>query len=103
MFEETNGGITITLFKKADGSHSETIRKPFGNNSEAIRKQFGKEIAHAFEVITKHPDYSAEQIAGEISKTARTVEKYIAKLKAAGFLKRQGAKLGGYWEIIENE
>ena len=103
MLEETNGGIAITLFKKADGSHSETIRKPFGNNSEAIRKQFGKEIAHAFEVITKHPDYSAEQIAGEISKTARTVEKYIAKLKAAGFLKRQGAKLGGYWEIIENE
>ena len=103
MLEETNGGIAITLFKKADGSHLETIRKPFGNNSEAIRKQFGKEIAHAFEVITKHPDYSAEQIAGEISKTARTVEKYIAKLKAAGFLKRQGAKLGGYWEIIENE
>jgi ATP-dependent DNA helicase RecG len=103
MLEEINGGIAITLFKKADGSHSETIRKPFGNNSEAIRKQFGKEIAHAFEVITKHPDYSAEQIASEISKTARTVEKYIAKLKAAGFLKRQGAKLGGYWEIIENE
>lgn len=103
MLEEINGGIAITLFKKADGSHSETIRKPFGNNSEVIRKQFGKEIAHAFEVITKHPDYSAEQIASEISKTARTVEKYIAKLKAAGFLKRQGAKLGGYWEIIENE
>jgi ATP-dependent DNA helicase RecG len=103
MLEEINGGIAITLFKKADGSHSETIRKPFGNNSEVIRKQFGKEIAHAFEIITKHPDYSAEQIAGEISKTARTVEKYIAKLKAAGFLKRQGAKLGGYWEIIENE
>jgi ATP-dependent DNA helicase RecG len=103
MLEEINGGIAITLFKKADGSHSEAIRKPFGNNSEVIRKQFGKEIAHAFEIITKHPDYSAEQIAGEISKTARTVEKYIAKLKAAGFLKRQGAKLGGYWEIIENE
>jgi ATP-dependent DNA helicase RecG len=27
MLEEINGGIAITLFKKADGSHSETIRK----------------------------------------------------------------------------
>jgi ATP-dependent DNA helicase RecG len=103
MLEETNGGIAITLFKKADGKNSETIRKEFGNNSERIRKQFGKAIAHAFEVIAKHPDYSAEQIAAEISKTARTVEKYITKLKDAGILVRKGPKLGGYWEIIENE
>lgn len=101
MLEETNGGIAITLFKKADGKNSETIRKEFGSNSERIRKEFGKEIAHAFEVITKHPDYSAEQIAGEISKTARTVEKYITKLKDAGILVRKGPKLGGYWEIKE--
>ena len=103
MLEETNGGIAITLFKKADGKNSETIRKEFGKNSETIRKQFGKAIAHAFEVIAKHPDYSAEQIAAEISKTARTVEKYITKLKDAGILVRKGPKLGGYWEIIENE
>lgn len=101
MLEETNGGIAITLFKKADGKNSETIRKEFGSNSERIREEFGKAIAHAFEVITKHPDYSAEQIAAEISKTARTVEKYITKLKDAGILVRKGPKLGGYWEIKE--
>ena len=58
-------------------------------------------MAHAFEVIAAHPDYSAAQIATEIGKTARTVEKYIAKLKDAGILVRIGPKLGGYWEIKE--
>lgn len=78
---------------------TERLRKPFGKNSEEIRKEFGKEIARTFEVIANHPDYSAEQIAGEIAKSARTVEKYIAKLKEAGIIVRKGPKLGGYWEI----
>jgi ATP-dependent DNA helicase RecG len=60
-------------------------------------------VKATFDVICKNPEVTAEQIAEIINKTPRTVEKYIAKLKAAGFLKRQGAKLGGYWEIIENE
>ena len=70
-------------------------------SSERIRKEFGKGVARAFEVIALHPDYTAEQIAAEIDKTTRTVEKYIAKLKEAGILIRKGPKLGGYWEIKE--
>ena len=71
------------------------------HNSETIRKEFGKEIANTFEIILKNPIYTAEQIGGEIGKTARTVEKYIAKLKDVGIIKRKGPKLGGYWEINE--
>lgn len=112
LIEETNGGITVTLFNREFGKPSENLRNKFGigseelrdefgKNSERIRKEFGKEVARAFEVIALHPDYTAEQIAAEIDKTARTVEKYIAKLKEAGILIRKGPKLGGYWEIVE--
>ena len=111
LIEETNGGIAVTLFNrefgKASGDlretfgiSSEEVRDEFGMNSERIRKEFGKEVARAFEVIALHPDYTAAQIAAEIDKTARTVEKYIAKLKEAGILLRKGPKLGGYWEIV---
>jgi ATP-dependent DNA helicase RecG len=103
LIEETNGGISVTLFQKEFGKPSEEIRNEFGKNSERIRKEFGKEMARAFEVIALHPDYTAEQIAAEIDKTARTVEKYIAKLKDAGILIRKGPKLGGYWEIKESK
>lgn len=111
LIEETNGGIAVTLFNQEFGKasvdlrdkfgvSSEEIRNEFGKNSERIRKEFGKEVARAFEVIALHPDYTAEQIAAEIDKTARTVEKYIATLKEAGILIRKGPKLGGYWEIV---
>lgn len=67
--------------------------------SERIRKEFGIGPAKAFETIYQHPEFTAEQIANELGKTARTVEKYIAKLKKAGFIVRKGPKLGGYWEV----
>lgn len=103
LIEEKNGGISVTLYKKAVGTKMEPIRKAFGKNTERIRKEFGSEIARTYEVITAHPDYSAAQIAAVIGKTVRSVEKYIAKLKEAGIIKRQGPKLGGRWEINDSE
>ena len=70
-------------------------------NSEWIRNEFGKEIALTFKLIQNQPEITAQQIAEKINKTPRTVEKYIAKLKDAGIIVRQGANLGGYWEIIK--
>ena len=80
----------------------EGLPLPFSiESSEQIRKEFGKEIAHAFEVNALHPDYSATQVAAEIDKTVRRLEKYTAKLKHARILIRIGSKLGDYWEIKE--
>ncbi|MDT3739970.1 MAG: ArsR family transcriptional regulator [Candidatus Kapabacteria bacterium] len=65
-----------------------------------MRKVFGIEIAKAFEIICKYPEYTAQQMAQELDKTPKTVEKYLAKLKDAGIIKRIGPKLGGYWERV---
>lgn len=59
------------------------------------------ELAKAFEIICRHPEFTAEQIAKELDKTSRTVENYLAKLKKAGFIVRKGPKLGGHWEVKE--
>ena len=75
----------------------------FGMISERIRKEFGKDVDSTFRVISKHPEYSAQQIADIIGKTPRTIENYLAKLKDRGIIKRKGAKLGGHWEIIAEE
>ena len=79
------------------------IRKDFGKISERIRNEFGNEIALAFEIIKDHPEFKSQQIAKEISKTPRTVETYLAKLKNAGIITRKGPKLGGHWEITEEK
>jgi predicted HTH transcriptional regulator len=73
----------------------------FGMISERIRKEYGSGLARAFEIIYYNPEFTAEQIAHKLGKTARTVENYIAKLKKAGFIERRGPKLGGHWEILK--
>ena len=37
----------------------------------------------------------------DIDMSSRGVEKQIKKLREAGIIKRNGADLGGYWEIIK--
>jgi DNA-binding transcriptional ArsR family regulator len=99
--KEVHGGIEVTLFNHHPAENSERLRNDFGMISERLRNDFGKDIALAFNVILKHPEYSSQQIANEIGKTSRTVENYLAKLKDAGIIVRKGPKLGGRWEIIE--
>ncbi|MBN2817338.1 MAG: putative DNA binding domain-containing protein [Bacteroidales bacterium] len=99
--KEINGGVEVTIYNHLQPDLSEEFRKDFGRISEKIRKEFGKDAEAAYSVILNHPEFNAIQIANEISKTPRTVENYLAKLKAAGFIVRKGPKLGGYWEIID--
>jgi ATP-dependent DNA helicase RecG len=106
IIKELQGGIEVSIFKSDSNKEllkinsSEQIRNDFGIISERIRKEFGKDAASTFELLILHPEYTAEQIAEEISKTPRTVENYLAKLKQAKIIERKGAKLGGYWEIL---
>lgn len=67
--------------------------------TNSFRNEFGESIQETFEIVVKHPNYSAEQIANETSKTSRTIENHFSKLKAAGIISRKGANLGGFWEI----
>jgi ATP-dependent DNA helicase RecG len=99
--KEMNGGVEVTLFGNPDQTLSEGLEVDFGKISERIRKDFGNELAKAFEIISKHPEYTAEQIAEEFDKTPRTIESYLAKLKKAGFIKRKGPKLGGFWVVLD--
>ena len=81
----------------------EETRNDFGMISERIRNDFGKEVAQTFNIICKEPDLTAKEISQQINKSSRTVENYIAKLKEAGFIERKGAKLGGYWEVLDKK
>ena len=92
QYEAVNEGVN-------SGIVSERFRNDFGMISERIRNDFGTSIQETFEIIVKYPNYSAEQIANETSKTSRTIENHLQKLKEAGYIERMGPKLGGYWEV----
>ena len=58
-------------------------------------------MAQTFDIIYQNPHLTAKEISQQINKSSRTVENYISKLKEVGFIERKGAKLGGYWEILD--
>ena len=100
LIEETNGGISVTLFQKEFGTSSEQVRNKFGTNSEQIRNKFGVQVEETFKVIAENPEYSAKKIAQELNVSPRTVEKHQAKLKDAGVIERVGSTKAGYWKIL---
>lgn len=99
VFTERSGGVLVELLRPSE--KVDVFRNDFGMISERVRKEFGSNVAKAFDFICQHPDASAEEIATELGKTARTIENYIAKLKEGGVIARKGPKLGGHWEIVE--
>ncbi len=95
QFIERSGGILVELRR-----NPETLGHTKERVSERTAEDFGIEQGKSFEIICLHPEFSAEQIADQLDKTPRTIENYIAKLKAVGIIERKGPKLGGHWEVI---
>jgi ATP-dependent DNA helicase RecG len=81
---------------------SEGIRKEFGKNSERIQDEFGKDVLYTFQLIVENKYIKTAEIAAQVGKSTRTIEKYIDKLKNAGIILRKGPKLGGYWDINDD-
>ena len=54
-------------------------------------------------LIKNNPKVSAVEIAKQLGKTSRTVERKIAELKKNNRIKRIGPDKGGFWQIIESE
>jgi ATP-dependent DNA helicase RecG len=88
VFEELAGGFMLTLFKSSEKGSEKGSEK----SSEKVLM-----------LINKNPKTTATEIAKILAITPRAVEKVIARLKAAGKLKRIGPAKGGYWEIIGSD
>jgi ATP-dependent DNA helicase RecG len=64
QIEETNGGISVTLFQKEFGKHSEDVRNKFGISSEQLRSKFGtiaerKNMGHIHNSAYFHDNYES--------------------------------------------
>ncbi|WP_120995949.1 Fic family protein [Stutzerimonas urumqiensis] len=53
------------------------------------------------ELLKQGPELSARQAAQRLGLSSRAVEKQLAKLKAAGRLRRVGANKGGHWQVLD--
>ena len=53
-------------------------------------------------ILTENPAITAEQIAVLLSKSGRTVQRYLNGLQKKKVIRRIGAKKAGHWEIVHD-
>ena len=46
---------------------------------------------------------TADEIAGKLQLTKRSIENYISKLKEKRYIERVGSDKTGYWKILKQE
>ena len=51
-------------------------------------------------ILTENPAITAEQIAMLLSKSSRTVQRYLNSLQKKNAIRRIGSTKGGHWEIV---
>ena len=54
------------------------------------------------QILKEHPDYSARKLAEIVGVTPKAIEKHLAKLKAKGYIKRNGPDKGGLWIVLSD-
>ena len=86
-------------------------RIPFNKEILKLRKipsgKAGKSIGlnktekNIIRLIIKNPDSTAEEMAGDISVSKRTVERNLSALQEKGMIERIGSRRGGKWTVIK--
>ena len=71
-----------------------------GENIAFGREKKLKSREKILQILKEHPDYSARKLAEIVGVTPKAIEKHLAKLKAEGFIKRNGPDKGGLWIVL---
>ncbi|MBR3712345.1 MAG: winged helix-turn-helix transcriptional regulator, partial [Bacteroidales bacterium] len=53
------------------------------------------------ELMQTNPSISIDELANSCNLTRDGINYYIKNLKKDGFIKRDGAKKNGYWEVLK--
>lgn len=52
-------------------------------------------------ILKQKPDSSRQEIADQISKTVRTVQRALDSLREKGYIERVGSKRDGVWKVLK--
>ena len=95
VFEATQGGMAVTVFKKREQKAPE---KTVGGVSEGVNVGANVGANHLFAYIQTHPGQRASEMATAYKLTQRTIERWLKQLKDQDLIEFRGAtKTGGYY------
>lgn len=88
----------VKRFAQSVGLVVPTVIPTFIPTSKSGKKT-GKSREKILQLLKAHPNYSARKLAEIIGITPKAIEKHLARLKAEGFIKREGPDKGGSWIV----
>ena len=83
-------GFRLTIWRKKDHSGETKM------SGEKLPGMLGKIVR----IISGNPDITIPEIARQLRRTERTIERQITQLKADEIIGRIGPKKGGHWEVL---
>ena len=95
-YEKTPIGFSF-IFLRNDPNAPRNVSEPRQNISVVLSKT---EKA-VYQLLKLQPNLTREELAIEISKTIKTVQRALDGLKEKGLIARIGNTRTGYWEIIQ--
>jgi predicted HTH transcriptional regulator len=98
--EETEESSEETEKSSEETEKSSEETEKSSEETEESSEETEKSSEKILRLIADNPEISSKEIASILNMTQRGVEKTIAKLKAAGQLRRIGPNKGGRWETI---
>ena len=90
MIKTLSSDIDAFLRSVDDGGEK---TRPIGEKKQKSREKI-------LQLLKDHPNYSARKLAEIIGITPKAIEKHLAKLKAAGLIRRDGPDKGGSWTVL---
>ena len=96
-YEATDIGFTFIIYRKTNNII--TSNKVIKDNSNLKLTKTEKLILSLLEI---NPNYTRDELAEEISKTVRTVQRGLDSLRDKGLIVREGSDKSGYWLIDIN-
>ena len=95
-YEKTPIGFSF-VFLRNDPNSVKNVPKIKKNVPNGLNKTENA----VFGLLKMQPNLTREEIAIETSKTVKTVQRALDKLKLKGFISRVGNNRKGYWEILK--
>jgi ATP-dependent DNA helicase RecG len=97
-FQLLKNGFAVVYYRPDESFL--TTEKTFDVVRNVVKNKTEQALLSA---IADNPGITADQIADSISKSARTVQRYLKKLQKQNLIRHVGPTKGGYWEIIKNQ
>ena len=106
LYDSSMSGLMVTF--RANPAHLPAAPHAMkeGEHSEKSSVEMSVEMSvetpgRIVELLREHPHLTLVEIAAQIGKSVRTVERASAKLINEGRLRRVGPRKGGHWEVLK--